>query len=89
MKDVALAVKVLLSQSFRFGVYHLTNLGEASWFDFAKEIFKISKRDVQVVPISNTEFPRKAKRPAKAVLTNNKFIALRPWQEALEEYLAN
>ena len=41
VKDVALAVKVLLSQQFAFGVYHFTNLGEVSWYNFAKEIFKI------------------------------------------------
>ncbi len=85
--DLALAVKVLLSQQFDFGIYHLTNLGSASWYDFAKEIFSIANKKITLIPVSSTEFPRKARRPKKSVLLNTKFIEFRPWQEALNEFL--
>lgn len=86
-KDLALAVKVLLSQKFAFGIYHFSNSGDASWYDFAKEIFKIKKMDIALIPVPSSEFPRVARRPKKSVLLNTKFIEFRPWQEALREYL--
>ncbi len=87
VNDLAYAVKVLLSQNFPFGIYHFVNNGEASWFDFANEIFKALKKNVKLLPVSASEFPRKALRPKKSVLLNTKFIAFRSWQEALKEYL--
>lgn len=87
--DLAQSIKVLLKQQFPYGTYHLTNSGQASWYDFAKEIFNIKKNPVSVIPVSSSEFPRAAKRPKKAVLLNNKFPTLRPWQEALSEFLLN
>jgi dTDP-4-dehydrorhamnose reductase len=85
--DLAWAVKVLLSQKFPFGIYHFSNLGSASWYDLAKEIFRIKGLDVKVAAVLSSDFPRKAIRPKKAVLLNTKFIAFRPWQEALSEFL--
>lgn len=85
--DLARAVQVLLSQQFPYGIYHLTNLGSASWYDLAKEIFSITKKAVSVIPVPAAEFPRKASRPQKSVLLNTKFIEFRPWQEALKEFL--
>jgi dTDP-4-dehydrorhamnose reductase len=85
--DLAWATKVLLSQQFAFGIYHFTNLGQASWYDFAKEIFTIKNKNINLTPVSSSEFPRKAKRPTKSVLLNTKFIAFRPWQEALKGFL--
>ena len=85
--DLAGRIKLLLSQEYPFGTYHITNAGEASWYDFAKEIFKIKKPDFKVVPVHSSQFPRKAIRPKKSVLINTKLPGLRSWQEALREYL--
>lgn len=71
-----------------FGVYHLTNSGACSWYDFAKEIFRISGSDVFVSPITASEYPTPARRPACSILLNTKLdIELSPWQDALGRYL--
>lgn len=63
------------------GIYHITNDGICSWYEFARAIIP------NVVPCSTAEYPRKAKRPAYSVLTNTKTAPMRPWQEALKTYL--
>ncbi len=86
--DLAEATRRLLEGLPPAGIYHVTNSGCASWFDCAKEVFRIAGRDATAVPVPATQFPRKAPRPARAVLLNTKLPPLRPWQEALAEFLA-
>jgi len=81
-------VRILLSESKTYGIYHFSNEGEASWFDFAQEIFKVNAVDIQVNPIPTTYFPTPAKRPTYSVLDKSKLkaefgIAIQSWQEAL------
>lgn len=87
--DLAMAVKQLLDDKKPFGVYHIVNSGQASWYTFAKEIFRLVKKDVDLIPVPAAEFARKATRPAKSVLINTKLPILRPWQAALAEFLTN
>ncbi|MFA5991588.1 MAG: dTDP-4-dehydrorhamnose reductase [Candidatus Doudnabacteria bacterium] len=87
--DLAQAVKKLLDDKKDFGVYHITNSGQASWFDFAQEIFRILNKQIVLEPVSAVEFKRTAKRPKKAVLLNTKLPSMRSWQEALREFLNN
>lgn len=63
------------------GIYHITNDGICSWFEFAQAIIP------NVVPCTTAEYPRKAKRPAYSVLVNTKTTPMRPWKEALSAYL--
>jgi len=63
------------------GIYHVTNDGVCSWYEFARAIIG------NVVPCSSVEFPRKAKRPAYSVLANTKTAPLRHWSGALVDYL--
>lgn len=63
------------------GVYHITNDGTCSWYEFARAFIP------NAVPCSTSEFPRKAKRPAYSVLANTKTSPLRHWREAVEEYI--
>lgn len=63
------------------GIYHITNEGTCSWYEFAKAIIG------NVVPCSTDEFPRKAKRPKYSVLVNTKTEPMRNWKEALKAYL--
>ena len=86
--DLAEAVKKMIETKPSFGIYHLTNQGQASWYELAKEIFSLKKISVEVEPVPGSSFARQAKRPLKAVLINTKFPRLRPWQEALKEYLS-
>ncbi len=85
--DLARQTKLLLDKELPFGIYHITNSGQASWYDYAREIFKISKVNVKLNPVPSIEFSRKAKRPKKSVLVNTKLPQLRNWKEALSEFL--
>lgn len=85
--DLAAQIKLLLNSKPPYGIYHITNSGQASWHDLAKEIFDIAKKKINLVKVLSSEFPRKAVRPKKGVLINTKLPPLRPWQEALREFL--
>lgn len=75
------------------GLFHMTNSGECSWHEFAREIFRLSKIEAELSPCTTAEFAAKASRPAYSVLDNCAYRAagfedFRPWQAALAEYLA-
>ena len=70
-----------------YGLYHLTNSGSCSWFEFAEEIFSLSGTEVKVVPIPASEYPLPAARPANGVLSALGSPPLRHWREALADYL--
>jgi len=107
-KDLAKAIRALLDRvtkspshqvtcsrprfSAPYGIYHVSNSGKVSWFDYAKEILRLAKMPAKIVPISSEELDRPASRPAMSVLDNSKFIKftgyrMRSWQEALKEYV--
>lgn len=85
--DLAAAVKYILRQNMPFGIYHAVNLGQASWYDIAKDMFFFLQKPVEVLPISGSQLARKAKRPKRAVLLNTKLYQLQPWPDALRELL--
>ena len=92
-KDLAKAIKeIIYKKSEKYGIYHVTNKGEVSWYEFAKKIFEIKKIEIKVNPCTSEEFPRPAPRPHYSVLNNQKWInagftPLRNYEEALKEYL--
>lgn len=63
------------------GIYHITNEGVCSWYEFAGAIIP------NAVPCSSEEFARKAKRPTYSILLNTKTGLLRHWKDALTDYL--
>jgi dTDP-4-dehydrorhamnose reductase len=71
----------------RFGLYHLTNSGSCTWYEFAKEIFSLAGVEIEVVPVPGSEYPLPAARPANGVLCALGSPVLRPWRKALEDYL--
>jgi dTDP-4-dehydrorhamnose reductase len=76
-------------EDFIPGVYHYSNEGVASWYDFAKTIFELSEMNVRVNPVRSDQFPTVAKRPAFSVLDKTKikttFCAEIPyWKDSLE-----
>lgn len=85
--DLAAATRDLFAAAPPPGIYHAVNSGAASWFDFAREIFRIAGRPVTVQPVPSTQFPRKAARPPKSVLLSTKLPPLRPWTAALADFL--
>jgi dTDP-4-dehydrorhamnose reductase len=88
--DLAEAI-VQLTQTNAYGIYHFTNAGYCSRYDFAKEILRLSGReDVPIQPITLADYPRPSTVPPFTPLANTKGteldIELRPWQEALQAY---
>ena len=76
----------------RYGIYHATNEGYCSWYEFAAEIFKQSQLDVTLHPITTDQYKTKAKRPLNSKMSKQKlsdygFHRLPTWQEALKNYL--
>lgn len=76
--------------SFIPGIYHYSNEGYCSWYDFAREIKRIGGLDIKINPVSTAEYPLPAKRPAYSVLSLDKIkktydISIPSWQESLEE----
>jgi dTDP-4-dehydrorhamnose reductase len=90
-KDLAKQIVELVLSDAPVGIYHGTNSGQATWFEFAREIFKLADADVsRVIPVSTTEFPRPAKRPAYSVLAHDACAStslpeMRNWKIALVE----
>lgn len=90
--DLAKKIKELLSSDAEPGIYHITNSGHCSWYEFAKKIFEFSKIEADVTPIKTSESDTKIKRPASSVLENNRLKevglpVLRSWQEAVSDYI--
>jgi dTDP-4-dehydrorhamnose reductase len=71
------------------GIYHATNSGQGSWFDFASKVFEFSGASVsRLVPVSSIEFVRPAKRPAYSVLGHKGWREIEPmrdWRIALND----
>ncbi|MCX8084255.1 MAG: dTDP-4-dehydrorhamnose reductase [Calditerrivibrio sp.] len=89
--DLAILICEMI-QTDRYGIYHATNEGFCSWYEFASEIFKLANRNVRVVPISSNEYIAKANRPknsklSKRILDEKGFKRLPHWRDALERYL--
>ncbi len=86
---------VLLSdmiETEKYGVYHATNEGICTWYEFTCEIFRQAGIDIEVVPVTTEEYNAKAKRPANSRMSKDKldangFKRLPPWQDALTRYL--
>lgn len=79
-------------QSDKYGIYHATNEGICTWYEFACAIFKTAGVDINVVPVTSEEYAAKAKRPSnsrmsKEKLVENGFDKLPTWQDALERYI--
>lgn len=89
--DLANAIISLL-QTSEYGLYHFTNDGRTTWYDFACEIFALQRMRVKVRPIPSSEYPTRASRPGFSLLDSSKFELatgqpVNQWQSALENYL--
>ena len=89
--DLARQLAALGQSSAPAGIYHGTNAGQVTWFEFAQEIFKLAGKEVdRVKPISSVEFIRPANRPSYSVLGHDEWeiTSLQPmrnWKIALAE----
>ena len=89
--DLAAAIKtVLISEKFVPGIYHYTNEGACTWYDFAVKIFEIAGLKCIVKPLETVEYPTRAKRPAYSILDKSKIkevysVDVPIWEKGLEK----
>ncbi|RKR82267.1 dTDP-4-dehydrorhamnose reductase [Mucilaginibacter gracilis] len=81
-------LKIVDSGSESYGIYHYSNEGVASWYDFAKAIFEISEIDILVYPVRSSEFITAAQRPSFSVMDKSKArnefkLNIPYWRESL------
>lgn len=88
VKDLTIAVMNMIEAGVSSGIYHIVNSGSCSWYEYAKATVDFAGVKAEVVPVPPERFPRKAKRPFNSTLLNTKLQPMRPWQEALMEFLA-
>jgi dTDP-4-dehydrorhamnose reductase len=90
-KDAASVMKGILELELPYGVYHAANKGYCSWYQFAEEIFQITKLNADLKPTKTDPNYGKAKRPLFSALTSTKLsqynLEPRSWKEALRAYL--
>jgi dTDP-4-dehydrorhamnose reductase len=90
-QDLAQKIAQLINTEY-YGIFHITNKGSCSWYEFAMEILKQAGLKTPIVPITSDRYPQKAKRPRFSVLDNYHLRLLdmddmRTWQEALKDYM--
>ncbi|HSW38698.1 MAG TPA: sugar nucleotide-binding protein, partial [Acidobacteriota bacterium] len=75
------------------GIYHATNSGSCTWYDLASYAVRCAGLDhASITPVSSSEYPRPAPRPANSILINARLEReglprMRPWQNAVREYV--
>ncbi len=85
---------IYLIRTDKYGIWHGVCDGSTNWYEFTKEIMKLSgKTEIEVLPIKSEEYKTKAKRPHYSVLSNEKLhreteFKMKSWKEALKEYLS-
>ncbi|MCH1625061.1 dTDP-4-dehydrorhamnose reductase [Fredinandcohnia quinoae] len=89
--DVADKISELIKTQL-YGIYHVTNSGSCTWYEFANKIFEYAQKKVNVEPVSSMEYTQIAKRPQNSVLDHmglrlNNFPTMRNWENALIEFL--
>ncbi|HOG11411.1 MAG TPA: dTDP-4-dehydrorhamnose reductase, partial [Smithellaceae bacterium] len=90
-RDLAAATELLVDKNAR-GIFHVTNRGCCTWYDFARKILKEARMEqVELSPMKTSELQRAARRPAYSVLGMHKFVAatgktMQPWQLAFSDY---
>jgi len=91
--DLARVVlKIIIENSDKYGVYHYSNKGTISWFDFASKIFELQSIPIDLSPIATEDYPTKAQRPLYSVLDKSKIvenfdISIPNWEKRLQEAL--
>lgn len=94
-EDLARAIVAIMGSEERIeheGIYHFSNEGVCSWYDFAREIVRLSGKECKVVPVTTAEYPTKTQRPAYSVLDKTKIrdtfgIEVPEWKNALERMM--
>ncbi|HHT9137319.1 MAG TPA: dTDP-4-dehydrorhamnose reductase [Candidatus Wunengus sp. YC60] len=89
--DLSDAIRTAISKDLR-GIYHVTNTGTCSRYEWARKIFELTGNQVSVLPLKTADYKRPARVPQNSSLDCVKYTTttgqkMRPWQEALREYI--
>ncbi|WP_299115597.1 dTDP-4-dehydrorhamnose reductase [uncultured Winogradskyella sp.] len=89
---INLVLRIILTGSKNYGLYHFSNLGKTSWYEFACQICKICDLNLKIKPISSKIYATKAVRPVYSVLSTKKTMStfdleIRTWKESLGRFL--
>lgn len=92
-EDLAAQIRVIIEHGVPAGVYHATNAGACSWYEFAVELLRLAGVNGSVTPIPASEWKSPTRRPANSVLENRALGALGidrmpDWRDALARYVA-
>jgi len=90
--DLALKIKELIDKNVSSGIYHITNSGSCSWYEFAEKIFELSNLKPNLERIKSENSLSKIKRPKYSILVSENLKkqgieSLRPWRGALGDFL--
>lgn len=93
--DLAAAIVAIMDSEERIeheGIYHYSNEGVCSWYDFAAEIVRLSGKECRVKPVTTADYPTKTQRPAYSVLDKSKIkktfgIEIPEWKDALAKMM--
>ncbi len=93
IKDLSQKIKELLENEAPYGIYHITNAGYCTWYEYAKKCFDLAGVNYKVHPITTQDSGTLLKRPAYSILKNTrlqeeKYPPMRSWEEALAEYIS-
>ena len=88
--DLAQAIYTIINKGIVRGIYHFSNEGVCSWYDFAKEICELSGNNCDIQPCHSDEFPSKVERPHFSVLDKTKVketfgITIPYWKDSLKK----
>jgi len=95
-RDLARAILTIIESGYKRNeveIYHYSNEGNCSWYDFAQAVFEIAQVDCKVNPISTKEYPTPAKRPSYSVLNKDKIkkeyqLKIPYWRDSLKSCIA-
>ncbi len=92
-EDLAAQIRAIVERGVPGGLYHATNAGACSWFEFASELLKLARVQASIQPIPASEWKSPTRRPANSVLENRALAKLGidrmpDWRDALARYVA-
>ncbi len=89
--DLAEIIAEVIAKQLPYGIYHATNQGFTTWYEFTKKIYQLTDTKCQVTPISSAEYPAPAPRPKNSQLSKDKLLQyglkIPTWEDALKRYL--
>jgi len=94
-KDLAKVIRdIIRDTSEDYGLYNYSNAGATTWYDFAKEIFKLTKNNIRLTGVSTASYPTAAIRPSYSVMSKDKIIKtlkvrVPDWKESLRQALSS